>query len=586
VDPKTAEFYDRHADDVAARYEAAPSPMERYFPLAFPAGSRVLDVGAGSGRDLAALVRHGYDGLGIEPSAGMRRAAIAAHPELADRLIEGALPAIDLLFLGQEAAGASRGGFDGIVCSAVLMHLPEADVFDAALALRRLLKPHGRLLMSLPTARTDVGPDSRDNQGRLFHTYAPEELQLLFERLGLQLIGRWDTDDTLGRADTHWVTMLLELRSGGPLRAVDQIEGILNRDRKSATYKLALFRALAEIATQEPRAAVWRSGGRVAVPMGRIARRWLLYYWPIIASDRFVPQSQAEGAGNLQQPMAFRASLQALMAPFAGQGEHSGLTAWYLATTAGKGNPDIGKLEQAALKSIAETVRWGPVTYSGGALDSGRVFEYDGRARSVVMSAELWRELCLLGHWIVDAVVVRWAALTERFAHRQGLRSGDVLPLLLARPEAVRATQQARAVYLDAQVDRCVWSGRELKERQMAVDHVIPFTLWGNNDLWNLLPTHSDINGQKSDRLPLGELISERRAQIQENWRLLRDAMPDAFDRQASALLGSKLSAGHQWPDRLIGRLREAVELTALQRGVERWRPRTRASAQAGAANP
>ena len=561
VDPKTAEFYDRNAADIAARYESAPSPVERYFALAFPAGSRVLDVGAGSGRDLAALLRAGYDGFGVEPSAGLRQAAAAAHPELADRLGDGALPGIGTPF---------GGGFDGIVCCAVLMHVPETDLFDAALALRRLLKPHGRLLMSVPTARTDVGSDSRDDQGRLFQPYAPEELQLLFERLGFQLIGRWDTEDVLGRAGTHWVTMLLELRSGSRLRAVDQIEGILNRDRKVATYKFALFRALAEIATQEPRAATWLPGGQVAVPMDRIARRWLLYYWPIVASDRFVPQSQAEGAGNERQPVAFRATLKALVQQFA---EHGGLTGWYLATTSGKASAQAISLEQAALASIARTIKSGPVTYSGGALESGRVFVYDGRTRSVVMSAEIWRELCLLGHWIIDAVVVRWAALTEQFAHRQGIRSGDVLPLLLAKPEPIRATGLARTVFVSAGVNRCVWSGRDVTNRSLAVDHVIPFSLWGNNDLWNLLPAHKDINGDKSDLLPQGALIAERRTEIRENWMLLWDAMPDAFERQASHLLGTKMASGQQWPDQLISRLREVVEITSLQRGVERWRP-------------
>lgn len=135
VDPKTAEFYDRNAAGIAERYESAPSPVERYFALAFPAGSRVLDVGAGSGRDLAALLRAGYDGFGVEPSAGLRQAAAAAHPEVVERLAGGALPGIGTPF---------GGGFDGIVCCAVLMHVPESDLFDAALDLRRLLKPHGR----------------------------------------------------------------------------------------------------------------------------------------------------------------------------------------------------------------------------------------------------------------------------------------------------------------------------------------------------------------------------------------------------------------------------------------------------------
>ena len=189
------------------------------------------------------------------------------------------------------------------------------------------------------------------------------------------------------------------------------------------------------------------------------------------------------------------------------------------------------------------------------------------------MSAELWRELSLLGHWIGDAVIVRWAALTERIADRQGLRSGDVLPLLLARPEPDRVTALARAVYIEAKVDRCVWSKRSLVDRTFAVDHVIPFALWGNNDLWNLMPAHPAVNGQKSDKLPHGDLLAERRQEVLENWGLLRQAMPEAFDHQSTNLLGSRPAATGQWADRLFDRMREAVEVTALQRGIERWKP-------------
>jgi len=566
VDAQTAEFYDTHAAKLAESYESACSPIESLFPLAFVARGRVLDVGAGSGRDLAALLRAGYDAYGIEPSAGLRDAAAARHPELLGRLIEGALPTLCTPF---------GGAFDGIVCCAVLMHVAQADLFAAAIELRGLLKPHGRLLLSVPAGRTDVRQDHRDEYGRLFEPYAPGELQLLFERMGFQQIGRWSNQDALGRVGTKWVTMLLELRTGGLLRAVDQIEGILNRDRKVATYKLAMFRALAEIATQEPRAARWLTDGRVAVPVERIARRWLGYYWPVVASPFFVPQTQAEGAGNLQQPMAFRAALCALIQQFANQGAHGGLTAWHMASASGRLPTAALSLEREALKSIASAIRSGPVTYSGGALESGRVFEYDSRSKSVLMSGGLWRELCLLGHWIVEAVIIRWAALTERFAHRQGLRSGDILPLLLAGPEPERATAQARAVYLDSGVGLCVWSGRTLTHRSLAVDHVIPFSLWGNNDLWNLVPAHATVNSSKSDKLPASALLVERRALILESWGLLREAMPEAFEAHALHLLSAKPSSSVKLEAELFSRLREAVEITALQRGVERWTPST-----------
>jgi len=527
VDAQTSEFYSHHARETAERYESVTSSVSRFFSVAFPTGSRVLDVGVGSGRDLAELLVKGFEAFGVEPVGEMVAQAIDHHPNLAQRIVQRALPAIGEPFGGQ---------FAGVLCSAVLMHVPDSDLFDTIFALRQLLCAHGRLLISLPLSRSDVVASERSADGRLFKSYCPEYLQLLFERVGFQQIGRWDSDDTLGRTGTSWYTLLFELRAGGAVRAVDQIEGILNRDKKVATYKLALFRALAELATQEPRCAVWRTKGEVGVPIRRVAEKWLAYYWPIFACSRFIPQSQSEGAGTAN-PVAFRAAMAALMTPYALRGEHGGLSAWQLELSAGRLDQQTSAHLENALRVIVRTIRNGPVQFAGGMLKTGPVFSFDAARSLVLMSADIWRELSLLGHWINDAVVLRWAQLTERFGQRQGVQSSDVLPLLLAKPEPARATYVAREIFLRHQVGRCTWSDRRLGD-DFAVDHVIPFSLWGSNDLWNLQPVHPRVNGDKSDKLPTSELLRERQPAIMQAWRLLRDAAPKAFDLQAEHLLG------------------------------------------------
>jgi len=51
--------------------------------------------------------------------------------------------------------------FDGVLCSAVLMHLPEEQLFDAIYSIRRVLRPNGRLCVSIPSRRDDVDPRTR-----------------------------------------------------------------------------------------------------------------------------------------------------------------------------------------------------------------------------------------------------------------------------------------------------------------------------------------------------------------------------------------------------------------------------------------
>ena len=134
MDSATAQFYSSNARDVAQRYESVQSTVSRYSAAAFPQGSRVLDVGAGSGRDLAALISHGYDAYGVEPVGALLAEAVVRHPELEQRIRPGALPAIGEPFGGE---------FDGILCSAVLMHIPDGELFDTAFSLRHLLRARG-----------------------------------------------------------------------------------------------------------------------------------------------------------------------------------------------------------------------------------------------------------------------------------------------------------------------------------------------------------------------------------------------------------------------------------------------------------
>jgi len=126
----------------------------------------------------------------------------------------------------------------------------------------------------------------------------------------------------------------------------------------------------------------------------------------------------------------------------------------------------------------------------------------------------------------------------------------------------------ARKVFETIPGKECVWTGKSLR-RRFDVDHVVPHSIWRSNALWNLLPAAASVNRQKSDRLPTRNLLADRKSVITDYWDVLHRTHPRRFNREAAALAGSR----DPDCDLLFAALLEAVEVTALQRGCERWEP-------------
>jgi SAM-dependent methyltransferase/SOS-response transcriptional repressor LexA len=557
MDAPTGAFYGRKARDLASAYERAHPDHLARLDRAFASAQRLLDVGCGSGRDCLHLLRQGKDVHGVDASPEMLAESRALYEReglrAEGRLFQAALPNLDAF---------KEGEYDGVLCSAVLMHLPDESVFDAVYSLRRVLRIGGTLVVSVPSQRSDVDPITRrDADGRLFSNLPPAKLRLLFERIGFEVRSSEEAPDSLGRPGVTWnVTVFTRLDESND-RPLNLVEGILNRDKKVATYKLALFRALAEIAQTQHHLATFTAGDKVLVPLSAVAEKWILYYWPIFASDTMILQ----GTSSQRSDVAIRPSLNALIEHYRSVG---GLSAFYVDWKSDRFNPHVRRLLRVCLTKFKGTIWNMPARHAGGGEFS--VFGYDPASQSLSMSAPLWRELCLTGYWIRDATLLRWAELTEQL--NDGIRASQVLDHLLTIPDAERNVADARHHFLSLRSRACVWTERSLDDA-FAVDHAMPFALWRNNDLWNLFPTDPRINGKKSDRLPTYRLLHQRRDRIIDYWRGLNGALGGRFQREAQTLLGRDRFEPRCWENRLFAAFVEAFETTALQRGVPRWEP-------------
>uniref|UniRef100_B0SVG4 Methyltransferase type 12 n=1 Tax=Caulobacter sp. (strain K31) TaxID=366602 RepID=B0SVG4_CAUSK len=120
-------FADKHAA-VLSVHPAAPA--------------RILDIGAGSGRDAADFANLGHTVLAVEPTPELLAGAIARHDHPAITWLDDSLPELSAVLTRGER-------FDLVLLSAVWMHLDEDERRRAMPNLAALLADGGVLILSL-----------------------------------------------------------------------------------------------------------------------------------------------------------------------------------------------------------------------------------------------------------------------------------------------------------------------------------------------------------------------------------------------------------------------------------------------------
>jgi protein-L-isoaspartate O-methyltransferase len=183
--------YGANAQALAAQYESVTfADVHRDVMHLFPATPcRVLDIGAGSGRDAAALARLGHQVTAVEPTAELRAEGQRLHADLPIEWRDDHLPA-----LAKTRAHGDR--HDLILLTAVWMHLDATERDTAMQALAALLADGGQVVMSLRH-----GPVP---QGRRMFDVSAEETITLAATHGLRVCHRSEREDMLNRGDVRW----------------------------------------------------------------------------------------------------------------------------------------------------------------------------------------------------------------------------------------------------------------------------------------------------------------------------------------------------------------------------------------------
>ncbi|MFP2201188.1 class I SAM-dependent methyltransferase [Enterobacter ludwigii] len=190
-------FYDDNAERLFADYISLSfneifSDVKHFFSDSI---ETILDVGAGSGRDSAALAEKGYRVVAVEPSERMRSLASSLYNSENITWIDDSLPLLSIV-------KKINVKYDLILVSAVWMHLTETEQNESLETLCDLLSQKGKIIITLR-----LGPQEPDRNIKIVST---QYLLNLAATLGLNAdyISPIN-DDSFKRTQIKWQKIVL-----------------------------------------------------------------------------------------------------------------------------------------------------------------------------------------------------------------------------------------------------------------------------------------------------------------------------------------------------------------------------------------
>ncbi|MDJ0990060.1 MAG: class I SAM-dependent methyltransferase [Desulfobacterales bacterium] len=220
--PEAGAAADPAADYYATHYKAYhaetfnidPTPFLGPFARRLRPGCRVLDVGCGSGRDLAWLVRRGFTAIGFERSPGL---ADLARQKTGCKVISDDFTRFDFASLA----------VDALLMAGALVHVPHTDLAAVLGRILPAVTPRAQAPLAAPGCAPDNSGHSghsgqvyvslkegrgrhADKHGRVFYLWPDATLRRLFEDLGLAVVHFRRGPSAVGGSST-WLGYVLQI---------------------------------------------------------------------------------------------------------------------------------------------------------------------------------------------------------------------------------------------------------------------------------------------------------------------------------------------------------------------------------------
>ena len=553
-----SEWYDANVDSMVETYERFTfEEVHGWLLNHLPEKPcPVLDVGAGTGRDAAALAERGHTVTAVEPSDAVRRRAAQLHTNEGIHWVRDSLPELrKILEIGLR--------YDVILLSAVWMHVAPSQRQRAFRRLASLLNPGGMTFITLRH-----GPHENLSG---FWDIPADEVRTLARENGLFEVDSRVGDDLQKRDGVSWTRIVLQSPGDGT-GALPLLRSVILNDKKSSTYKLALLRVLLRISQTAGGLARFNADETVDLPLGLFALYWIRLYRPLL--DRNLPQNPNNTSGTVR--IGFANKQYEMLENISPLDLRVGTQFGF----------EQSKAVHSAILEVRSTIVKMPMHYMTYPGSNDPIFVPNSRSSrrpaSVTLNAEylfsfgtvrlplnIWQTVQRYGSWIEPAIVAEWKNLMKRYSETQGREAIDYAQMeqALEWSNPIRNTQiprnRAKHLIESGNFRHCVWSGRNLTADHMDIDHCFPFSVWPCDDLWNLIPSSRTVNqNQKRDKLPSESRLRAARERLLDwwNWAYIHEENK-TYEKRFFQEAAASLPIGTSW----IGDLDEVFLSVVLQ---------------------
>ena len=189
---KTLRYYDTHADEYVAE-SLGVDMSEQYgkYLQWLSKGSKILDLGCGSGRDSKFFIERGFD---VTPVDGSGEMCLRAEKIIGKKVRKLTFDELDY-----------DGVFDGVWACASLLHVKKDEMNETLKRVSRSMKPDGVLYISFR-----YGDDERTSSGMIYSDYTEDTLDTIINNdAHLRMIEWWISEEARPeKADDLWINVI------------------------------------------------------------------------------------------------------------------------------------------------------------------------------------------------------------------------------------------------------------------------------------------------------------------------------------------------------------------------------------------